>query len=100
MNQVVPHGRGLRGAANELHPRFHGAAASFAMVTSLARADHIVPIVFAAEVAGDDMVQGQIPCFLATVLAGVAIPNEYLPLCQLPLQLGPLDQIDEANHRG
>lgn len=56
MNQVVPHGRGLRGAANKLHPRFPGAATSFAMVTSLACADHIVPIVFAAEVARDDMV--------------------------------------------
>jgi hypothetical protein len=98
VNDVIPDGRGLGGTVNKLHPRFLGAATGFVVVASLAGADHVVPIVLAAETARDNMIQGQLLCFLATVLAGVAVPNKYLSPCQPPLRLRALDQIDEANY--
>lgn len=94
VNDIIPDGRGLRGAANEIHFRFLGAATCFAVVAGLAGADHVVPIMLAAEMTRDNMIQGQLLRFLATVLAGVAIPNQYLSPCQPPLWLRTLDQID------
>lgn len=98
VNDVIPDGRGLSGAANELHSRFLGAATCFAVVASLAGADYVVPIMPAAEITRDNMIQGQLPGFLATVLAGVAVSNEYLSLCQPSLWLRTLHQIDEADY--
>jgi hypothetical protein len=98
INDVIPSGRGLSGVANELHPRVLGAATCFAVVASLARADYVVPIMLAAEMTRDNMIYGQLPGFLATVLAGVAVSNKYLSPCQPPLRLRALDQIDEANY--
>lgn len=98
VNDIVPNGRGLRGVANELHPRFLGAATCFAVVASLAGADYVVPIMLAAEMTRDNMIQGQLPRFLATVLAGVAVSNKYLSPCQPPLRVRTLDQIDEADY--
>jgi hypothetical protein len=98
VNDIIPNGRGLRGAANELHFRFLGDATCFAVVASLAGADHVVPIMLAAEMTRDNMIQGQFLGFPATILAGVAIANKHLSLCQPPLRLRALDQIDEANY--
>jgi hypothetical protein len=98
VNDVIPDGRGLSGTVNKLHPRFLGAATCFVVIASLAGADHVVPIVLAAEMTRDNMVYGQFLCFLATVLAGVVVPNKYLSPCQPPLRLRALDQVDEANY--
>ena len=57
VDRVIPEGRRLGRLVDELHPRLLGDAPSFAMVTVLAGADHVVPIMLAAAVARHNVIQ-------------------------------------------
>jgi hypothetical protein len=49
-------------------------------------------------VARDDVVDGQVECVFAAVLAGVAIAPEYLAARQLNTLAGPLDHLFQADN--
>lgn len=71
-------GGGGIGALVEFHPRFPGGLPRLFMVAGDAGADHILPFVSAPLVAGDDMVQGQLPGLPPAILAGKVVPVEDL----------------------
>jgi hypothetical protein len=82
-----------------LHPYFLRKAARLAAVAGHAGADHILPLVLAAPVAWDNMVNGQLMRLPATVLAGIAVSDEHLPPGELALRSRALDEVDEADDR-
>ncbi len=98
VNEVASPRRRLTRAANESHPSLSGNTTGLTVVARLAGADHIIPLMPATEMAGDHMVDGELSCLLATILAGMVVSKEYLSLGQFPQRLRALDQIDEANY--
>jgi hypothetical protein len=96
--EVVAVEVGAGGLAEGSHARLLRGAARLAMITGLAGADHVIPVVEAASVPGYDVIQGELPGFLAAVLAGVVISNENITAGKPPPGEGTLDQIDEADH--
>ena len=69
-------------------------------ITAHAGADHIFPDLFAAPVAGDNMVQGQLLRFLPTILTGEVVAVEDLKASQLSLCPGAFDEAGEPDYRG
>jgi hypothetical protein len=51
-------------------------------------------------VTGDDVVDGKLPCFFTTILAGKPIAVENLEASQLSFPVGTLDHVSEADYRG
>lgn len=60
----------------------------------------ILPRVRSAPLPGNDMVNGQVPCFPATVLAPVIVPGENGPARQLHLRQRPVNIIVESDNTG
>lgn len=61
-----------------MHVGFFEQAAALAVVARRAGRNDVDPIVFAAQVAGNNMINGQVICTPAAVLAGVIIAPEHL----------------------
>jgi hypothetical protein len=67
------------------------------MVALLAGRGQVLPIVDAAAVPRDNVVQSQFAGLLATVLAGETVPIEDLLAREAHLRSRPLDHVDETN---
>ena len=69
------------------HPGLLGSPAGLAAITGYTGTHYIFPGVLAAPVAWYDVVQGKLPGFLATVLAGIMVTFEDLESGQFLLRL-------------
>jgi len=96
---VANYGR-RRWLTAEFHASHFGRAPCFALVTGLAGAHHVLPGMFASEVARDDVVYGEVSGLFAAVLAGVIVSKKHLAPAHLPLRAGALDEVDQAYYRG
>jgi len=68
-------------SVEELHPRHFGGAARFAAVAGLTGTHQILPDMLTSEMAGNNMVYGEVFSLLAAVLAGIVISEKYLAAC-------------------
>jgi hypothetical protein len=84
--------------AAEVHVRHFRRATRFALIAGLARAYHVLPGMFAAEAAWDNVVYGELPSLFAAVLAGVIISKEYLASAHLSLCAGAFNHVNQADH--
>ena len=85
--------------AVEVHVRFLRRAAGLAVITRLARGDDIRPLVRTAAVAWEDVVQRQVTCLLAAVLAGEAVAQEDIAARQSALRPRSANEVDKADDR-
>jgi hypothetical protein len=63
---------------DESHIRFFWGMPRFAAIASGAGTDDILPTMLTTAVAGNYMIQCQLPGLLSTILTGVFIPIKYL----------------------
>ena len=71
-------GPGHNRLAQQSHAGFGGCSASLMVIAGYTGTNYILPGMFTALVSGDDMVQGQVVGFLATILAHKPVPEENL----------------------
>lgn len=85
-------------AAEEAHVYLFQGFPSFAAVAGWAGTHQVLPLVFSALVARDNVVYRKMRGAPPTVLASVLVAAEDFSPVKLDARLGPLDQIEEANH--
>jgi hypothetical protein len=88
-----------RGKTNKFHTGFLGGSARLAAITGNTGTDYIFPGMLTTAIAGDDMVQGELPALLTAVLAGVSVTVENLKAGQLSFATGTLDQSCQPDYR-
>jgi hypothetical protein len=93
-------GLGPVGLADEAHAGFFRGTVALAVVAGFASAHQILPGMLAAPVAGDDVVQGQIPGLQAAVLAREIVSDKDLLAAETELWPRPMNQVDQAYDRG
>ena len=86
------------GLTDELHVCFLRGAAGFAVVAILAGGHYVLPVVLAAPIAGEDVVQGEVSRLASAVLAGVAVTQEDIAAAETSPGPRPSDYIDQANN--
>jgi hypothetical protein len=79
---------------------FLGDAPSLAVVAVLAGGYHVLPVVLAAPIAGEDVVEGEVSRPASAVLAGVAVTQEDIAAAEPSPRPRPSNYIDQANNRG
>ena len=80
--------------------RFLRCVAGLAVVAGLAGRDDVRPLVGAAAVAREDVVERQVSRLLAAVLARVAVAQEDVSAGEAALGTWSTDEVDEADNRG
>jgi hypothetical protein len=70
------------------------------MVAVLAGSDQVVPVVLAASIARDDVVEGELSRAMAAVLAGVVVTEEDIAATEASAGVRSSDYVDQANHGG
>jgi hypothetical protein len=73
--------------ADEVHVCFARGATGLAVVAGLAGGDDVPPVVLAAAIAGEDVVEGEVSRAASAVLAGVAVTQEDVAAAEA--SLGP-----------
>ena len=92
--------RRRRWVAAQLHVRHLGGTPCFALIAGPAGAYHVIPGMFAAQAAWDNVVYREVSGLLAAILAGVIVSKKHLTSAQLPLYAGTFNQVNQADHRG
>ena len=67
-----------RGQAHKFHVGFPRGSACLTAIAGYAGTNHIFPGMLTVAIAGDDMIQGEMPGLLSAVLAGVPVTVENL----------------------
>ena len=75
----------------QVHVHFPQLPSAFAVVAARAGRHYIGPDVLPAQVFGQHVVHRQVAGVPAAVLAGIAVPPEYLPAGLFDLQARPVD---------
>lgn len=68
------------------------------MVAGLARGHDVLPVMPAATMAGEHVIQGEVASGLTTILALELIADEDVPPREASLWSWPADQVDEADY--
>jgi len=84
----------------EIHACHFGGTPCLALIAGPAGAYHVIPGMFAAQAARDNVVYGEVPGLLAAILAGVIVSQKHFTPAQLPLYAGTFDEVNQADHRG
>ena len=82
----------------EIHACHFGGTPCFALIAGPAGAYHVLPGMFAAQAARNNVVYGEVSGLLAAILAGVIVSQKHLTPAQLPLYSGTFDQVNQADH--
>jgi len=69
------------------------------MVTRDACGHYVLPGVGAAPVPRNNVVDGKVPPFTSTILAGVGISDEYVPAGKASLKRGSTYQVPQSDDR-
>jgi len=75
-------------------------ATGLAMVATLAGGHDVIPVVLAAPIAGEDVIQGEVSRPASAVLAGVAVTQEDIAAAEASPGPRSSDYVDEANNGG
>ena len=79
--------------------RFLGRAARLAVVARLAGGHHVLPVMAAPAMPGQNMVQRQVSRLLPAVLTGKAIAQENVATGKTPRWPGSADEVDQPDYR-
>src|SRR5437867_12803003 len=79
--------------------RFLGRAARLAVVARLAGGHHVLPVMSAPAMPGQNMVQRQVSRLLPAVLTGKAIAQENVATGKTPRWPGSADEVDQPDYR-
>jgi hypothetical protein len=99
MDPVVPAHTRLPRLAEKPHTRLFRRSSTFVMIARFAGRYQILPAVWAATMARNHMVDGQVSRLFPAVLTGIVIAKKQLTTCEFRHRVYPLDQIQEPNHR-
>jgi hypothetical protein len=97
---VVSTGRRYLWGVQQGHLGFPQLPSTFAMVAGWTRSNHICPHMFATQVFGPNMVNGQIAGMSSAVLAGILITAKDFPAGQFNLQARAMDHLIQTNDGG
>ena len=86
--------------ARQEHVGFFRPFAPLAPVTLWAGGHQVLPGMAATLAAWDNVIDGQIPRFAATILAGIVIAAQHFPLGQRHARPRPFDHVSQFNNRG
>jgi hypothetical protein len=88
------------GLADEVHVCFTRGATGLAVVAVLTGGDDVIPVVLAAAIAGEDVVEGEVTRAASAVLAGVAVAQEDIAAAEASAGPRSSDYVDETDNGG
>ena len=100
MEKDVGIGLGSLGFMQQTHPRFLGRIACFVVIAWDASTSDIFPDMWSASMPGQNMINGEILCFMSAVLASKAIPEKHFLPGKSMLLNRTFYHIDQPNNCG
>ena len=97
IEQAIVAVSGLVRLLQEVHPRLFRRPAGLEVVAALTGRHDVLPVVPAAAMAGNNVIQSQVASGPAAILALELVAKEDVSPCEAPLRPWPADQVDEAD---